>query len=117
MHRCIWHNPNSSITGVVGEMPLEIRSIQNYWVNLKGYSQDHPTQNTVKPCGEKDLRLKASDGQLHWKATKLSKGGNICDKVVISKLTNKAKCLSKMFWQALSNKKVKFVKKLWFFWK
>lgn len=34
----------------------------NYWTNLKGYSEDHPTQNTLKPCWEKDRREMKSFG-------------------------------------------------------
>jgi hypothetical protein len=41
----------------MGEMPLELRKTQlsvNYWVNLKGHNEDHPTQDILKQCWEKE---------------------------------------------------------------
>ena len=55
----------------MGEMPLELRIIQlslNYWVNLRAHNEDHPTQNTPKPCLEKQRKeTKGLDGKLSTK--------------------------------------------------
>ena len=53
----------------MGEMPLDMRRMQlsmNYWVNLQGHSQEHPTQDTLKPCWEKERRETKSFG---WTVT------------------------------------------------
>jgi hypothetical protein len=45
----------------MGEMPLELRKTQlsvNYWVNLKGQNEDHPIQDILKQCWEKEKRNK-----------------------------------------------------------
>uniref|UniRef100_A0A8C2HUK7 Uncharacterized protein n=1 Tax=Cyprinus carpio TaxID=7962 RepID=A0A8C2HUK7_CYPCA len=49
----------------MGEMSLEMRRIQlslSYWANLQGHSQEHPTQDTLKPCWEKERRKTKSFG-------------------------------------------------------
>ena len=43
--------PTSALQVEMGEMPLELRRTQlsiNYWVNLKGHNEDHPTQDIHK---------------------------------------------------------------------
>lgn len=40
-----------------GEEPRLLPRMQlslNYWVNLQGHEQDHPTQHVLKPCWEKE---------------------------------------------------------------
>ncbi|XP_037536736.1 uncharacterized protein LOC119413748 [Nematolebias whitei] len=48
-----------SILVEMGEPPLNIRREQlalNYWANLKGHEQNHPTQEILKPCWEKEKK-------------------------------------------------------------
>lgn len=57
--------PTAALQVEMGEMPLDMRRLQisvTYWVNLQGHSQDHPTQNTLKPCWEKEKRDSKSFG-------------------------------------------------------
>ena len=57
----------------MGEMPLELRREQlarSYWVHLKGHSEDHPAQNTLKPCWEKEKRETKSFGWIIEKKAK-----------------------------------------------
>ena len=40
-------------------MPLELRRAQlslNYWIDLKGHNEDHPTHDILKQCWEKERR-------------------------------------------------------------
>ncbi len=58
--------PITALQVEMGEMSLEIRRVQlsvNYWVNLQGHSQEHPTLDTSKPCWEKERKLNVLDGQ------------------------------------------------------
>ncbi len=59
----------------MGEMSLEMRRVQlsvNYWVNLQGHSQEHPTLDTLKPCWEKERKkIKSFDGQWYRKQQNL----------------------------------------------
>lgn len=51
--------PASALQIEMGEMPLELRRIQlslNYWPNLKGHDENHSTQDTLRPCWEKERR-------------------------------------------------------------
>ena len=57
--------PTSALQVEMGEMPLELRRTQlsiNYWVNLKGHNKDHPTQDILKQCWEKERRKTKSFG-------------------------------------------------------
>ena len=57
--------PTAALQVEMGEMPLELRRVQlslNYWINLRGHSQDHPAQSTLKPCWEKERRETKSFG-------------------------------------------------------
>lgn len=62
--------PIAALQVETGEMPLEIRRQQialNYWANLQGQRQDHPTQEILKPCWEKVKKATKSFG---WIMTK-----------------------------------------------
>ena len=57
--------PTAILQVEMGEMPLELRSVPlslNYWINLRGHSQDLPAQSTLKPCWEKERRETKSFG-------------------------------------------------------
>ena len=61
----IWTTPTSALRVEMVEMPLELRKTQlsvNYWVNLKGHNEDHPTQDILKQCWEKERRETKSFG-------------------------------------------------------
>ena len=58
--------PTAALQVEKGVMPLELRRVQlslNYWINLRGHSQDHPAQSTLKPCWEKERRETKSFGR------------------------------------------------------
>lgn len=58
-------------------MPLELRRTQlalTYWANLKGHSEEHPTQATLMPCWEKERRETRSFG---WTAAPKAKEMNM----------------------------------------
>ena len=45
-------------------LQVEMKEKLNYWVNLKGCNLHHPTQDTLKPCWEKERgETKALHGQ------------------------------------------------------
>lgn len=57
--------PTAALQVEMGEMPLGLRRTQlmlNYWANLQGYGQDHPTQAVLNPCWEKERRKSKSFG-------------------------------------------------------
>lgn len=61
--------PTASLQVEMGEIPLDIRREKltlNYWVKLQGQGQDHPTQETIKPCWQKELKESKSFG---WTTT------------------------------------------------
>jgi len=61
----------------MGEMPLELRRTQValiYWVNLQDHSEEHPAQETLLPCWEKERRETRSCG---WTAAPKAKEMNI----------------------------------------
>ncbi len=67
--------PITALQVEMGEMSLEMRRVQllvNYWVNLKGHSQEHPTLDTLKPCWEKERKkIKSFGWTVIQKATEL----------------------------------------------
>ncbi len=67
--------PITALQVEMGEMSLEMRRVQlsvNYWVNLQGHSQEHPTLDTLKPCWEKERKKMKSFGwTVIQKATEL----------------------------------------------
>lgn len=55
----------SALQVLVGEMPLEIRRKQlmiNYWANLQGHKDEHPTKVVLKNCWEQNVRCRTSFG-------------------------------------------------------
>lgn len=51
--------PTAALQVEMGEIPLEIRRTQlavTYWIKLQGHKLDHPTQNILKPCWEKEKK-------------------------------------------------------------
>ncbi len=57
--------PITALQVEMGEMSLEMRRVHlsvNYWVNLQGHSQEHPTLDTLKPCWEKERKKIKSFG-------------------------------------------------------
>ncbi len=67
--------PIAALQVEIGEMSLEMRRVQlsvNYWVNLQGHSQEHPTLDTLKPCWEKERKkIKSFGWTVIQKATEL----------------------------------------------
>lgn len=49
-------SPVPALLVEMGEMPLELRRMQmmaNYWVNLQGHNDSHPTNGALQECWEK----------------------------------------------------------------
>lgn len=66
-------SPVSAIQVEVGEMPLELRRrhiIANYWVNLQGHNDSHPTKEVLKECWRKEGSKKDNFGYLGNKTAK-----------------------------------------------
>lgn len=60
-------SPVSAIQVEVGEMPLEIRRrqlIANYWVNLQGHNDLHPTKEVLMECLRKERSKKNNFGHI-----------------------------------------------------
>ena len=48
-------SPVPALQVEMGEMPLSLRRkrlMANYWVNLKGHNDSHPTKGVLKECWE-----------------------------------------------------------------
>ncbi len=59
MYRSYKNYTKYSTTGWNGGNVIRNEKVQlsvNYWVNLQGHSQEHPTLDTLKPCWEKERR-------------------------------------------------------------
>ncbi|XP_049904182.1 uncharacterized protein LOC126392679 [Epinephelus moara] len=72
--------PVSALQVEMGEMPLEIRREQIsliYWAHLRGHGENHPAQNILKPCQEKERRKVQSFG---WTIENRVKESRIADK-------------------------------------
>ena len=57
--------PTAALQVEMGEISLEMRRTQlsvTYWVKLQGHSLDHPTQDILKPCWEKEKKETDSFG-------------------------------------------------------
>uniref|UniRef100_A0A1A8L2C0 Reverse transcriptase domain-containing protein n=1 Tax=Nothobranchius pienaari TaxID=704102 RepID=A0A1A8L2C0_9TELE len=57
--------PIAALQVEMGEMPIELRREQlalNYWANLRGQKDDHPTLDILKPCWEKEKKDTKSFG-------------------------------------------------------
>ncbi len=57
--------PIPALQVLVGEMPLEIRRKQlmiNYWANLQGHKDEHPTKMVLQNCWEQNERCRTSFG-------------------------------------------------------
>ncbi|XP_037531828.1 uncharacterized protein LOC119409038 [Nematolebias whitei] len=62
--------PTAALEVETGEMPLDLRRTKlgiNYWLNLMGNKEGHPTQEILKPCWEKEKKEMRSYG---WKIEK-----------------------------------------------
>lgn len=65
--------PVAALQVEMGEMGLQLRKMQlstNYWINLQGHEQDHPTQYVLDPCWEKGKKGMRSFG---WTAVEKAK--------------------------------------------
>ncbi len=74
LHSHIINNKNSrdSTTGWNGGNVIRVQLSVNYWVNLQGHSQEHPTLDTLKPCWEKERKkIKSFGWTVIQKATEL----------------------------------------------
>lgn len=84
-------SPVCALQVEAGEMPLWIRRKQlvaNYWINLRGHGENHPTKKVLQNCWEKERRKKESFG---WTGDLIAKEMDIYDKEFASTVvwTNK----------------------------
>ena len=66
-------SPVCALQVEAGEMPLWIRRKQlvtNYWINLRGHEDNHPTRKVLQACWEKERMQKGSFG---WTEDQMAK--------------------------------------------
>uniref|UniRef100_A0A3Q3FG90 SPRY-associated domain-containing protein n=1 Tax=Labrus bergylta TaxID=56723 RepID=A0A3Q3FG90_9LABR len=73
-------SPICALQVEVGEMPLCLRRKQllaNYWLNLRGHGDSHPTKSVLKDCWEKERTIKSSFG---WIGDRVARDMGVYDK-------------------------------------